>query len=209
MAPHDDLMASAVEQTGLDDFGDDSFQEGLEILIRSLRAEARLNATGGAVMYPRLSVISRSGSGGGLVPTPSRDRRRRDRGAALRARSAAHGFDGVVVPAGGGSEHPIPAAVGVVPTVPAAVDRRGSRSAHRAGCWRVGGHEGPCPRDAEGPMECLDLMALDFKTHLYLDVRACPVVRVVAARHRRHLHVPLRTSGAQALAMGRVARPWR
>ena len=49
-----DLMAAAKGQTGLEDFGDDSFREGLEILVRSLRDEARLNATGEAVIYPRL-----------------------------------------------------------------------------------------------------------------------------------------------------------
>ena len=37
MAAHDDLMAAAIAKTGLEDFGDDSFREGLEILVRSLR----------------------------------------------------------------------------------------------------------------------------------------------------------------------------
>ena len=47
-------MATATAQTGLDDFGDDSFREGLEILVRSLRDEANLNAIGEAFLYPRL-----------------------------------------------------------------------------------------------------------------------------------------------------------
>jgi hypothetical protein len=38
-----DLMATARAETGLDDFGDDAFRQGLEILVRSLRDEARLN----------------------------------------------------------------------------------------------------------------------------------------------------------------------
>ena len=54
MAAHDDLVAAATAQTGLEDFGEDSFREGLEILVRSLRDEARLNETGEAVIYPRL-----------------------------------------------------------------------------------------------------------------------------------------------------------
>jgi hypothetical protein len=41
-----ELMATAQAGTGLDDFGDDSFREGLELLTRSLRDEARLNAIG-------------------------------------------------------------------------------------------------------------------------------------------------------------------
>src|SRR5260370_14336116 len=54
MAAPQDLMAEATAQTGLDDFGDDSFREGLDILVRSLRDEARLNAVGQAFLYPRI-----------------------------------------------------------------------------------------------------------------------------------------------------------
>ena len=42
----DSLMTSAVEQTGLDDFGPDDFVDRLDILCRSLRGEARLNNAG-------------------------------------------------------------------------------------------------------------------------------------------------------------------
>ena len=41
-----DVLDEAVSASGLDDFGDDSFREGLEILVESLRSEARLNAIG-------------------------------------------------------------------------------------------------------------------------------------------------------------------
>jgi hypothetical protein len=42
----DDLMAAARDETGLSDFGDDSFRDGLERLCRSLTNEATLNAIG-------------------------------------------------------------------------------------------------------------------------------------------------------------------
>lgn len=42
----DDLLDAARAETNLDDFGDDSFREGLERLVRSLREEATLNAVG-------------------------------------------------------------------------------------------------------------------------------------------------------------------
>jgi hypothetical protein len=41
-----ELMVTAREQVGLDDFGDDSFRDGLERLCRSLQDEAKLNAVG-------------------------------------------------------------------------------------------------------------------------------------------------------------------
>ena len=55
MARYDDVVGEAVAQTGLEDFGDDSFREGLEVLLKSLRDEARLNARGEAFIYPRIS----------------------------------------------------------------------------------------------------------------------------------------------------------
>jgi len=44
------LLNSAREQTELHNFGEDSFREGLEVLVEALDREARLNATGRAVL---------------------------------------------------------------------------------------------------------------------------------------------------------------
>jgi hypothetical protein len=41
-----DLIEVAKASTGLDDFGSDTYREGLEILVNSLNGEANLNATG-------------------------------------------------------------------------------------------------------------------------------------------------------------------
>jgi Sulfotransferase family len=41
-----DLLTAARTLTGLEDFGEDAFREGLECLVGALRAEARLNAVG-------------------------------------------------------------------------------------------------------------------------------------------------------------------
>jgi hypothetical protein len=49
-------MDSAVVRTGLEDFGDDSFREGLEILVRALETEARLNARGEGFIYQRIGL---------------------------------------------------------------------------------------------------------------------------------------------------------
>jgi Sulfotransferase family len=54
MADVDGVVAAAVAQTGLENFGDDSFREGLELLVASLRDEARLNARGEAFIYARI-----------------------------------------------------------------------------------------------------------------------------------------------------------
>jgi hypothetical protein len=45
-----DLLAAARAETGLSDFGDNSFREGLEVLTTSLRTEAELNDLGEVVL---------------------------------------------------------------------------------------------------------------------------------------------------------------
>ena len=50
----DDLQAQATEQTGLDDFGDPSYREGLERYCDALVQEARLNDLGGVALPPAL-----------------------------------------------------------------------------------------------------------------------------------------------------------
>ena len=54
MADVDGVVGAAVAQTGLEDFGDDSFREGLELLLASLRDEARLNARGEGFIHARI-----------------------------------------------------------------------------------------------------------------------------------------------------------
>lgn len=54
MADVDGVVGAAVAQTGLEDFGDDSFREGLELLLASLRDEARLNARGEGFIDARI-----------------------------------------------------------------------------------------------------------------------------------------------------------
>ena len=64
MADFDGVVGAAVAQTGLEDFGDDSFREGLEVLLAALRDEARLNARGEASSThgssPRCHSVCRS-----------------------------------------------------------------------------------------------------------------------------------------------------
>lgn len=48
------LLRAAQHDTGLDDFGPDAFLEGLEILVNALRNEAHLNALGEQVLRERI-----------------------------------------------------------------------------------------------------------------------------------------------------------
>jgi hypothetical protein len=46
----DQLVSAALEQTGLEDFGGESWREGLEVLLQSARSEAQPSATGSAAL---------------------------------------------------------------------------------------------------------------------------------------------------------------
>jgi len=48
------LLDVAKSETGLDDFGSDSFLEGLEILVNALNTEAKLNALGDKILRERI-----------------------------------------------------------------------------------------------------------------------------------------------------------
>ena len=48
------ILAEARQKTGLDDFGDDSFREPMERLLRSMEEEAELSATGRAMQRARV-----------------------------------------------------------------------------------------------------------------------------------------------------------
>jgi hypothetical protein len=50
----EELLDAARSETGLADFGDDSFREGLEVLVGSLRDEAHLNELGAMVLRMRI-----------------------------------------------------------------------------------------------------------------------------------------------------------
>lgn len=54
MEDYRELIAIANAETGLSDFGGDSFREGLEILVGSLKREAKLNALGDRALRERM-----------------------------------------------------------------------------------------------------------------------------------------------------------
>ena len=51
------MMDKARSKSGLDDFGDDSFREGLEVLVESIEKEARLNEVGERAVWRQLTTF--------------------------------------------------------------------------------------------------------------------------------------------------------
>jgi Sulfotransferase family len=170
----DELTVAAIDATGLEEFGDDSFREGLGILVRALDQEARLNAAGETYLYPRLVnhlsqrlqvedwyrrhpeieevEITRPLFGLGLPRT----------GSTVLSMLLSQDSDVRYLRQWESSAPcPPPSTVtGPDPRRTAAVESVGSKS--------------HVPTGDDGPMECLDLMALDFRTHIYLAFARIP-----------------------------------
>jgi sulfotransferase family protein len=167
-ASDQELIDAAVAQTGLDDFGGDTWREGLAQLTSSLRSEGRLNEAGEAVIYPRLvsHLATRLGVEDWYAKHPETD------DAPILAP-----LIGLSLPRTGStalsfllaqdpdvrylhiweSGQPVPP-----PSTVAGRDPRVSPLYSE----QIGTKD-HVPSDAEGPMECLDLMALDFRTMIY------------------------------------------
>ncbi len=205
----DRLIAAATDQTGLADFGDDSFREGLDILVRSFREEARLNATGEAVVYPRLvsHLVNR-------LRVEDWYRRRPE----IEDVPIVDPLFGLSLPRTGStvlsfllaqdpdvrylrqwessSPCPPPSTVkGPDPRLLAAAERVGEKD--------------HVPSDVNGPMECLDIMALDFRTQMYHAFGRIPTYARwvtdadLAPTYRYERRV------LKLLQWGEPVRPWR
>jgi hypothetical protein len=159
-----ELLQTAVTKTGLDDFGDDSFREGFEILVRALNEEGRLNARGENFVFARVPLHLRQ-----RLQVEDWYRRHPE----IDEEPIAAPVFGLGLPRTGSTAlsfllaqdpdirylHsweaaepcPPPSTVpGDDPRIPAGVVELWAGSRHHV------------PQDPNGPMECLDLMALDF-----------------------------------------------
>jgi hypothetical protein len=210
MARHDELMAAAVAETGLDDFGDDSFREGLEILVRSLRDEARLNAAGEGYLYPRITgyLSQRLQVEDWYRRHPEIADERIDApliGLSLpRTGSTALSFLLAQDPAirylhmwESATPCPPPSTVvGDDPRVP-------------QGWGQKVGTRDHVPSDIEGPFECLDLLALEFASQMFLAFAQIPSYAewlldadlTSAYQYERRV--------LKLLQWGQPTRPWR
>jgi Sulfotransferase family len=175
MATLNTVKDAAVERTGLSRFGDDSFEEGLAILLTSLRDEARLNARGEAFIYDRIT-----GYLGQRLQVEDWCRRHPEIG----DESILAPVIGLGLPRTGStalsmllaqdpavrylrrweSSQPCPppsTVRGVDPRIP---PDKGEMLGTR---YHV-------PADTHGPMECHELMALDFKSHIFQSFAQIP-----------------------------------
>jgi hypothetical protein len=211
VADFDGVVGAAVAQTGLEDFGDGSFREGLEVLLDSLRDEARLNARGEGYIYARIVTtlsqrlqvedwyrrhpeiddvdIQPPLIGLGLPRTGS---------TALSVLLAQDPATRYLRRWESSQPCPPPSTVhGPDPRIPADEGNQVGSRAH-------------VPTGTHAPMECLELMALDFKSHIFQAFAQIPSYS--AWLLEKADFAPTYTYQRRVmklLSWGEPARPWR
>jgi len=211
MATAIEVIDEACAGTGLDDFGEDSFREGLEILLTSLQDEARLHDRGQAFLRQRIVgylsqrlqvedwyrrhpeiddvPITAPLIGLGLPRT----------GSTALSMLLAQDPDVRYLRRWESSQPcPPPSTVpGVDPRIP---PDKGEMVGTR---YHV-------PADTHGPMECHELMALDFKSHLFQSFAEIPSYSTwlvddadLTSTYRYQRRV------MKLLQWGEPQRPWR
>lgn len=207
------LIDVARSQTGLDDFGGDSFREGLERLVAALNTEARLNATGEHALRDRLLLHLRQ-----RLMVENWYRRHPE----IDDEPIAAPLFGVSLPRTGSSalsyllssdpairylrvwesSQPCPP-----PSTVEGPDPRRGASASAADESLKGGNR--TPTGIDGAMECQDLMALDFKSQIFQAFAQIPSYSAweMEADHTETYLYQKRV--LKLLQWGRPARPWR
>lgn len=214
MQGHEELLAAARAETGLEDFGDDSFLEGLQVLVRSLRDEAQLNAAGEHLLRQR--IIGHLGQRLQIEDWyrrhPDIDEVRIEApliGISLpRTGSTALSFLLAEDPDARSlrrweSSEPCPPPSTVKHPDPRIARVAGGADGRPAGLRRY------VPAAANGPAECQELMALDFKSHLFQAFARVPSYSEwlldadLTSTYRYERRV------LKLLQWGFPARPWR
>lgn len=208
-----DLMAAARAATGLDEFGEDDFRDGLERLVRSLDTEARLNPTGRHALRDRILLHLRQRL---LIEDWYR------RHPEIEEEQIRAPLFGVSLPRTGSSAlsfllasdpavrylrvwesaQPCPP-----PSTVEGADPRRGMSASATDAQLQGGKR--TPTGIDGAMECQDLMALDFKSQIFQAFAQVPsysewlLEADLGSTYRYHKRT------LKLLQWGQPSRPWR
>lgn len=170
METYQTLLDSAKSETGLQDFGPDSFREGLEILVNALRKEAKLNPVGEKVVRERIlgHLKQRLQVEHWYKAHPE-----------IADESIIQPLIGISLPRTGSTalsfllaEDPNARSLrqqqATAPCPPPCTLGDGlANDVQEAATTNKYGLKSHVPSATNGPAECQDLMALDFKSHIF------------------------------------------
>ncbi len=168
MESYQALLCLARDDTGLSDFGLDSFCEGLEILVNSINREARLNASGEHVLRERIIGHLKQ-----RLQVEDWYRRYPE----INDEEVVRPLIGLSLPRTGSTAlsfllardpdaRSLLRSEAASPCPPPAVRGAGGSQAITE-AEKVAGWKPHTPGGESAPAECQDLMALDFKSHIF------------------------------------------
>lgn len=170
MEGYKSLLEIARAETGLNDFGVDTFQEGLEILVNALNAEARLNPLGEKILRERILGHLKQ-----RLQIEDWYRRHPDiEDAPIKAP-----LIGISLPRTGSTalscllaEDPLARSLrrmeAAQPCPPPCMLNDANQKIDRdVAMQKAAGLKAHVPAGADAPAECQDLMALDFKSQIF------------------------------------------
>jgi hypothetical protein len=213
----DDLLTASTERTGLTDFGDDSFREGLDRLVASINAEASLNDLGESVLPMLLTR---------LLTSRLQIEDWYQRHPEIADETVAAPLIGLGLPRTGStalsfllaedpkarplrlweSSQPCPPPSTVAPPDPRIAATEANMAMQHEMSPRL---SALVPSAPTGPMECQELMALDFRAHYF------PAFAHVPSYSEWLIDTDLTSTyryerrALQLLQWGQPTRPWR
>jgi hypothetical protein len=217
IAGTEELLATAQERTGLADFGDGSFREALDVLVKSVQTEARLNAVG-EVVVPEL-ILKHLGQ---RLQIEDWYRRHPD----IDDEPIVAPLIGLGLPRTGSTA--LSALLGEDPEArslrrweagqpcppPSTVDGPDPRIAEQESLQAMQDELSPrmgslVPSTPTGPHECQDLMALDFRAHYFQAFAHVPSYSDFLLDADLGSTYRYERRALKLLQWGSPARPWR
>lgn len=206
-----DLLETARRETGLSDYGPGTFREGLEILVNSLNQEARLNPTGEHVLRDRIlgHLKQRLQIEDWYKRHPEIDDEQIEQpliGLSLpRTGSTALSFLLAQDP----NARPLLRGEAARPCPPPSTVQNDQRELERDEAEKVSGWKAHTPSGDFAPAECQDLMALDFKSQMFIAFAQVPSYAQWLKNGDLTSTYEYERRTLKLLQWGRPRKPWR
>ena len=207
----DQLVEAACERVGSDDLGDDTWREGLEVLVRSLGTEAALNDMGASAMADQ--IVGYLANRLEVEQCYTRHPEIEDQEIVAPLFGVGLSSDGVhclELPPGSRSPLGGPCAYGRRRRPARPPETATEHTDPRIAVAQAGidftnemfpGFEGMLPTSATGPQECLLIMALDFRSLIFEGMALVPSYSSWLLEWRHGTGIPLPPEGLEAAAV--------
>lgn len=211
MEPYQQLMSIAQQETGLKDYGEDSFREGLSILVGALNCEANLNTVGEHVIRDRILTHLRQ-----RLQIEDWYQRHPN----IANETIEQPLIGLSLPRTGSTALSFLMAKdpnaryllrgeAMNPCPPPSTVSNDQRELEQDEAAKVDGWKSHTPDGDYAPAECQDLMSLDFKSQLFIAFAQVPSYAEWLLDADLESTYAYERRALKLLQWGRAPKPWR